>query len=234
MRRHVVAGLILATGLVSQPSGIGAAQQPVPAAQPTPQPSSQPVPQPAPQPSSNQTALTELRQARELQSAREEAASREVVPLQLQVVVARYKGETRVSSLPYMLTINSGPPPNSPFGGGTTGSLRMGTKIAVPSTTLSEGKTTTTFQYRDIGTSIDAGAVRRQDGAFNVTVTVADSGVYPDDQKTPSSSGLPVIRSFESTNRLILRDGQTSQFTAASDRISGETLRVEVTLKVQK
>jgi hypothetical protein len=231
MRRHVVAGLIVASGLLSQGTDIAIAQQPPQAAQPTPQPGAQPVPQPGPQ-ATSQSKLAELRSARELQAALDDAAQREVTPLQLQVVVARYQGEKRVSSLPYMLTINSGPPGN--FGSTTTGSLRMGTKIAVPSTTLSEGKTTTTFQYRDIGTSIDAGASRRPDGAFNVTVTVADSGVYPDDQKTPSSSGLPVIRSFESTNRLILRDGQTSQFTAASDRISGETLRVEVTMRIQK
>jgi hypothetical protein len=99
---------------------------------------------------------------------------------------------------------------------------------------LIEGKTTTTYEYRDIGTSIDAAASRRGDGAFSVSITVADSGVYPDDQKTPSSGGLPVIRSFQSTNRLILKDGQTSQFTAAADRISGETVRVDVTLHVQR
>jgi hypothetical protein len=174
-----------------------------------------------------------LRTARELQSALDDAAAREVVPLQLQVVVARYKGDSRISSLPYVISINSGPAPN--FGTNTSGSLRMGTRIAVPSTTVSEGKSTTSFSYQDIGTSIDASATRRPDSAFNVSLTVADSGVYPDDQKTSASSaGLPVIRSFQSTNRLILKDGQMTQFTAAADRLSGETVRVEVTLRVQK
>jgi hypothetical protein len=223
----------MAAGLVSHASGIAAAQQP--ASQPAPlpllQPGTQVSPQPAPQP--NQTKLAELRSARELQAALDEAAARENVPLQLQVVVARYKGDTRISSLPYALSINSGPAPN--FGINTAGSLRMGTRIAVPSTTMSEGKTTTTFSYQDIGTSIDAAATRRPDGAFNVSLTVADSGVYPDDQKTSASSaGLPVIRSFQSTNRMILKDGQMTQFTAAADRLSGETVRVEITLRVQK
>jgi hypothetical protein len=219
MTRPVAAGVILALALLGSARVLGA-QQPAP----TP---AVPAPGGSQGQSSAQTTLQELRQARDLQNARDEAAAREVVPLQLQVVVARYQGEKRVSSMPYMLSINSG-------SGVTTGSLRMGTRIAVPSTATSEGKTTTSYEYRDIGTSIDAGDMRRGDGAFAVSITVADSGVYPDDQKTPSSGGLPVIRSFQSTNRLILKDGQTSQFTAAADRISGETVRVDVTLHVQR
>ena len=226
MKRHVVAGLIVAMGLASQASGLAHAQQPAP--QPAVQPTPQPGPQPGPQ--GNQLKLAELRSARELQGALDEAAARETVPLQLQVVVARYQGEKRVSSMPYVLSINSASSPNQ-----GSGSLRMGTRIAVPSTTVSEGKTTTTFSYQDIGTSVDAGAARRADGAFTVNLTVADSGVYPDDQKTSASSaGLPVIRSFQSTNRLILKDGQTAQFTAAADRLSGDSIRVEVTLRVQR
>lgn len=242
MKKHVVTGLMMVIGLAPGVSGVATAQQPAPQPAPQPlqviqQPAAQPAPQPAAQSgsqSSGQTKLAELRSARDLQAAVEDAAQREVIPLQLQVVLARYQGEKRMSSMPYLLSINTGPPSN--FGtGNTTGSLRMGTKIAVPTTTLTEGKTTTTFDYRDIGTSIDAGATRRPDGAFNVSMTVADSGVYPDDQKTSSSAaGLPVIRSFQSTNRLILKDGQSTQFTAAADRVSGETIRVEVTLRVQR
>ena len=241
MSRNFLAGLILVTGLGTHAVAVPSAQQPAPAPSPAAQ---QPVPAPSPagqQPlPSNQQQLNELRQARELQAARDEAAARDVMPLQLLVVVARYQGEKRVSSMPYVLSINSGPSGNNPFGAPTTASLRMGTKIAVPSTTTSEGKTTTSMQYRDVGTSIDAAATHRADGAFNVYLTVADSGVYPDDQKVSAAAaaaaaaGSPVIRSFESTNRLILKDGQTSQFTAATDRLSGDTLRVDVTLRVQK
>jgi hypothetical protein len=223
MMRQVVAGAIVAV----LGTGVLGAQQPEPFIVTSLPPGGQGQ-------TNAQTMLQELRQARDLQNARDEAAAREVVPLQLQVVVARYQGEKRVSSMPYLLSINSAPASNFPLSTATTGSLRMGTRIAVPSTATSEGKTTTTFEYRDIGTSIDAGATRRADGDFNLTVTVADSGVYPDDQKMPSASGLPVIRSFQSTNRLILKDGQTSQFTAAADRISGDTVRVEVTLRVQR
>jgi hypothetical protein len=45
---------------------------------------------------------------------------------------------------------------------------------------------------------------------------------------------MPAFRNFKSRNRLLLRDGQTRQYTAATDRITGETVRIEVSLKVVK
>ena len=45
---------------------------------------------------------------------------------------------------------------------------------------------------------------------------------------------LPVIRSFRASNNVVLKDGQTRQFTAAADRITGEVVKVDVTLKVAK
>ena len=65
-------------------------------------------------------------------------------------------------------------------------------------------------------------------------VTVSESSVYADDKQTPNITGLPVLRSFQTTNRLILRDGQTNQFSAATDRVSGEVVRIDITLKVLK
>jgi hypothetical protein len=48
-------------------------------------------------------------------------------------------------------------------------------------------------------------------------------------------SDLPVMRTFRSrNNRVRLKDGQTRQLTTAVDRISGEMVRVDVTLTVVK
>ena len=43
-----------------------------------------------------------------------------------------------------------------------------------------------------------------------------------------------MIRSFRLSNRVILRDGQSTQFSAATNRITGETVRIDVTLNVAK
>jgi hypothetical protein len=181
-----------------------------------------------------QASAADLTSQRELSSARDQAAAREVVPLQMQVVISKYQGDKKISSLPYMMSFNTtNVPENRP------GSIRMGTQIAIPSTSTVEGKTTTSYNYKDVGTSIDAGATARPDGAFNVFITVSDSSVYTDDQPKTSAGvatvgGMPVIRSYQTTNRVVLKDGQTSQFTAATDRVSGEVVKIDVTLKVVK
>jgi len=181
-----------------------------------------------------QQILGELKAAQDVTSARESAAAREVVPLQLQVVIAKFQGDKKTSSLPYMMSFNTTTSPTS-----RGGSIRMGTQIAIPSTNTVEGKTTTSYNYKDIGTSIDAGATKRADGSFDVYITVSDSAVYTDDQPrgtagVTSVGGMPVIRSYQTTNRLILKDGQTSQFTAATERGTGEVVKIDVTLKVVK
>jgi hypothetical protein len=43
-------------------------------------------------------------------------------------------------------------------------------------------------------------------------------------------AGSPVFRSYESRNTLLLRNGQSRQDIAATDRVSG--VRIEVTLRV--
>ena len=70
--------------------------------------------------------------------------------------------------------------------------------------------------YRTIGTNIDCFARTMEDGRFQVNVTVEDSWIYenPTSSVTPSAAGEPVIRSFRSANTLVMRDGQTRQFTA--------------------
>lgn len=63
---------------------------------------------------------------------------------------------------------------------------------------------------------------------------IEESSVYTDATaapETPRVNDLPVFRSFCSSNTLMLRDGQTSQFTAATDRVSGEVVKVDVTLR---
>ena len=89
--------------------------------------------------------------------------------------------------------------------------------------------------YKEIGTQIEARGAPLGDGRFDVELSVADSAVATPEQNSGAGQAtLPVIRTFTSTNNLVLRDGQTRQFTAATDRITGEVVRVDVTLRVVK
>lgn len=159
------------------------------------------------------------------------------VPIEAQILISRYQGEKRVSSLPYVLSLKSS---NISRGGAL---LRLGSRVPIrtqvyaPPTDGKPGATTNSVNYENVGTNIDIGATALDDGRFEVTVTINESSVVTDPQDlkaTPGSDSYPVFRSYQSTNTLFVKDGQTTQFTAASDRVSGEVVRVEVKLSVLK
>ena len=169
-------------------------------------------------------------------------------PLKIQVVISRYQGEKKLSSLPYSLTVTGG-------GGGIDramvgpsfvgrANLRMGAKVpivmlAMPSV---DGKPLTgipagggPIQYQDVGTNIDCSVWSVDDGRFRVELGIEDTSVYPDEKETPGmAKGTPSFRSFRASDSMLLRDGATGQFTTATDKVSGETVRVDVTLTVVK
>jgi hypothetical protein len=156
-----------------------------------------------------------------------------MVPLQVEIVMSRYQGDKKISSIPYTLNVNAN---------GTPTQLNMGTQVPVVSTVLTPspqaGATTQPLQsynYRNVGTNIDLRASSSAEGSYELQLTVEDSSVYtPEGQPQGSAtlSGLPAFRNFKSTNSLLLRDGQSRQYTVATDRVSLEVTKLDVTLKV--
>src|SRR3989442_15153662 len=96
--------------------------------------------------------------------ARVPIAGANVVPLKVQVVIGRYQGEKKISSMPYTLTMNANNHAN----------LRMGTKIPVLSTSVQNAKDApmmNSFQYQDIGTNIDCNSIALDDGRFLLSIS---------------------------------------------------------------
>ena len=164
------------------------------------------------------------------------SAKMPAIPLEVQIVLSRYQGEKRISSMPYVMAVNAN---------GERASLNMGAEVAIPNSTVGPSDPSkpqppfVSFNYRSIGTSIICGAVTTpDDGRFELNVSVDDSSVYLKEDSSLVSpaaiSNMPAFRSFKSRNTLLLRDGQTRQYTAATDRVSGETIRIDVTVKVVK
>jgi len=155
-------------------------------------------------------------------------------PLKVQVVIARYQGDKKISSMPYTLTMNAGNRAN----------LRMGTQV--PIVMLSTGPAQVVdgkaiqqvgpmpIQYKDVGTNLDCSSTALDDGRFLLSITVEDSSVFPDEQSSGGSKGNPSFRSFRASNSMVLKNSETGQFTVATDKVSGETVKVDVTLTVMK
>ena len=159
-----------------------------------------------------------------------------MIPLRVQVVVSRLQGEKKIRSTPYTLAVVANDNDKT--------SIRMGADVPIPQTVLGRGADggagvpQVTYTYRTIGTNIDCTAVTREDGLFKLDIGIEDSSVFLTEKEggagTNPVGGMPTLRSFRSTFNLLLRDGQSAQHTAATDPVSGEVMRVDVTLTVIK
>jgi hypothetical protein len=189
--------------------------------------------QPDKEAAAKEAAAKEAQQG-DAEAIRRGAERSRLIPLSVEVVVTRYQGEKKVSSLPYSLAVNANENALAPGG---VCQLRMGTQVPVPAIMVTkDGASERSFTYRDIGTNIDCSARSLEDGAFQLRLTVEDTSVFTNiqDAATPRVDQMPVFRSFRSTNTLVLKDGQTRDFSAAADRVSGEVVRIAVTLRVVK
>ena len=160
-----------------------------------------------------------------------------LVPLSVDVLITRYQGDKKISSMPYMLAVNA-----NKLGQAGPALLRMGAKVPVPTIAAPPGNPAGPagpmpgpVNYQDIGTNIDCTA-KVFDQGFEVRISVSDTSVYANihDNATPTVGNMPVFRSYQSTNTLVLKDGQSREFTAATDSVSGEVIRIGVTLRVVK
>ncbi len=145
-----------------------------------------------------------------------------LVPLKLQLVLSRYQAEKKISSIPYMLWLTGNDP--------RPARLRMGVQVPVP---VSVGSMN--YNLKDVGTQIDCTAAAANNGFYRLELTVSDSGISISEK--PGGTGataLPSYRNFTSTFTILLRDGQTGQYTSATDPVSGEVLKIDATLNVLK
>jgi type II/III secretion system protein len=161
-------------------------------------------------------------------------AAATITPIKVQVVISRFQGEKKISSMPYHLSINAMSDAPGPL---AHANLRMGAKIPVVMMAMTnvpkDAPQGGPIQYQDVGTNIDCNASTLADGRFRLEITVDDSSLYPDEAVAASATkNSPSFRSFRASDSMILKDGQTAQFTTATDKINSETVKIDVTLTV--
>ncbi len=149
--------------------------------------------------------------------------------LKVTVTIARYQGEKKVGNLPYTLFVATG---------GNGVNLRMNSNVPVPTSVVNGTKDGqfTSFQYQQVGTNIDASAKAMTDGKYALSLTISDNqlSVGPEGPSRAATGGMPAIQSFTTSTVLYLRDGQTVQYTTATDKVTGDVIKVDVALEVLK
>jgi hypothetical protein len=152
--------------------------------------------------------------------------------LKVQVLLSRYQGDKKISSLPYTLMISTDE--RNRVGRAT---LRLGTQVPITTMTKQSSEANAplvpSVQYRDVGTNIDCMVSAVEDGRFKVDVSVEDSSVETS-QPSGATNTHPVFRSFRTSDSMLLRDGQTAQSSTGTDKVSADVWKVDVTLTVVK
>jgi len=152
------------------------------------------------------------------------------VPIKVQVVFSEFDGDKKISSMPYSFMVIA----DERMGGNYSTSLRTGVRVPVE-----VGSKDQQTIYMDLGSNIDCGIRSEEDGRFRLLLTVDRSALYPNkspegERMVVNPNGQPVIRQFRTSENLVLKDGQTSENIMSTDPLNGHTLRVSVTINVQK
>jgi hypothetical protein len=147
------------------------------------------------------------------------------VVLRIQLVISRYAGEKKIGSIPYVLFVPTGVP-------GQLGSARIRMGVDTPILTALPGVSGETVQYKNIGTNIDCmNAKEIPGGRYVFDVSVQNTAAVPDSTAAVKDSA-PLFRRLDATFTPVLRDGQSMQTVASSDPVTGEMVKIDVTLNV--
>ena len=161
------------------------------------------------------------------------------VMLRVQITIARYQAERKLASVPYTVLLTTDE---------KSVRLRMGVEVPIPVATFSKPDDPksgpfTSFQYKNVGTNIDAHAVDRSgDGLFQLHLSVENSSIYSTTEarttgglnETGLAPDRPMFRTFNVSLNPTLRDGQSIQAVASTDPVTGEVVKIDVTLHVLK
>ena len=160
------------------------------------------------------------------------AAASPAVPLRVQLVISKYKADKKITSLPY--TISTAVGRNARLRIGADAPYSSTRTTAKPAPDGLPAPPPLSFSYRTVGTAIDCTPNASGDGRFRLDLTISHDSISYSGEGTPSPQGAPVFPTFSATNTLVLKDGETGQLTVAADPITGDVIRVDVTLTVLK
>ena len=145
-------------------------------------------------------------------------AEADAVPLRVEVTISRHQEDEPAGSRPYVLTLVA------ERERGRRSVVHVDARLP-ESPDLPPG-----LHHLNVGTTITCSARILSAGRYLVSVEIEESSL--DRRSVDAAPVSAVFLSFTSENALVLRDGQSQRYAAAVDRVTGETVRVDVTLNV--
>jgi len=152
--------------------------------------------------------------------------------LRVQVLITRVQDAKKQASLPYTFVVSARPSQSCAY---THVRMRMGVDTPVPTFVSESGNPPQrSVQYKTVGTNIDCSADDLGDGRYKLFLVVENSSALPGDKSAGDLAEYPLFRRFEMSLDPILRDGQKAETVTSTDPVTGEVVKIEVTLNVVK
>jgi hypothetical protein len=135
-------------------------------------------------------------------------------PLRVDVVLRKYSSDNKpIGSLPFVLYARADD---------RAATLRIGVQVPV-----NRGGSVT---YQSVGTDIDVVISMTPDQRYRAMITLRDTSVFADDAKDASVKPSPTLREFSVTSLIVAHEGRPTEFSVGTDKITGETMKAEVTI----
>ena len=149
-------------------------------------------------------------------------AQAEKIPVKLQILFSKYEGERKTSSLPYTVFASAN---------GDRAQINVSTNVPIVG---SSGAVT----YTNLGTSIDA-TITTESGRYKVVLSLKDNYMVVPKPEAENANVRPAADSqsfgqFSYSGAITLKEGETKQVISAADRASGEVVKVDITLTLDK
>jgi hypothetical protein len=151
-----------------------------------------------------------------------QAQAAEKIPVKLQIVFSKFEGERKTSSLPYTVFATAN---------GDRAQINVSTNVPIVG---SSGVVT----YTNLGTNIDA-TVTTESGRYKVTLNLKDNYLVVPKPEAANANVRPAADSqsfgqFSYSGGITMKEGETKQVISAADRASGEVVKVDITLTLDK
>jgi hypothetical protein len=155
--------------------------------------------------------------------------------LRVQLVITRLQDEKKQASLPYTFVVSARPSQSCPP---SRARMRMGVDTPVPTMVRDNSGNLAgrSVQYKTVGTNIDCSADDLGDGRYKLVLTVENSSALagPKPNAGTDLADYPMFRKFEISLEPILREGQKAETVASTDPVTGEVVKIDVSLNVVK
>ena len=149
---------------------------------------------------------------------------RGLVPLRVEITLARTEAARQPDNRSYVLWVNTEDGPAM---------LKAGVEIPVAVTSFTPSRSdaatpTTSYQYRNVGVNLKCEAKAVGDGRYKLDLEFEQSS-SPEGPRGPGD--MPTFRTAGGRFKMVLRDGQTGEAAIATNP-AGEGLRLQAALHV--